>query len=111
MSTIKEIWYGQRSLAETYWIWGILLTIANFAGGFAAGLLSAAAGNGFPLFLFIAISVPTSICYQVGLWRSATNHPSGWATLVKVLIVIAVPFNLITWANLFLTGLKAFKSV
>lgn len=108
MSVVKEVWYGQRSLAQTYWLWGILVSVIAFLGAFIAALMAIAMGNGFPFFFFVAILMPIHIWYMVGLWRSATNHPSGWATLVKVMYVFSVPYALYNWITLFSMGSEAF---
>jgi hypothetical protein len=55
----------------------------------------------FPLYLYIALVLPTGVWQTVANWRSATNHPSGWATLVKVLVVISIPILLVQYAALF----------
>jgi hypothetical protein len=95
MSFVKEVWYGQRSLAQTYWFWGGLIgtLVVGIGARLIAVQLVVLTRNLFPLLLYLALWLPIYIWITVGLWRSATNHPSGWATLVKVLTVIGVPLT------------------
>jgi hypothetical protein len=108
ISYIREVWYGQRSLGETYWLWGWLVvgTVIGGAGKFLFLMLAETLRNPFPLYLYFALLLPVVVWYNVGLWRSATNNPSGWATLVKVLYVIQVPLALVSWLGILMNALK-----
>src|ERR1039457_4692302 len=94
MAVIREVWGGYRSLGETFWLWGVL--VGSIMVGFGGGLATMAAIQEFnslwPIFVLLAITLPLNVWLMVGLWRCATNHPSGWAIVVKVLCAIGAPF-------------------
>jgi hypothetical protein len=96
---IREVWFGQRSLGETYWLWGWLVSaiLVGAIGRVIFFTIATATGTKFPIYLYFALLLPVDVWHLVGQWRSATNHPSGWATLVKVSYVLAVPVMIITW--------------
>lgn len=103
MSFVKDVWYGQRSLAETFWLWDVLIgnVVLGYGGAYIVGSLLMQTSNLFPLFLYVALTLPYSVWVTVGLWRSARNHPSGCATLVLGLIVLSIPLTIYNLINLF----------
>jgi hypothetical protein len=103
MSFVKDVWYGQRSLAETFWLWNVLIgtVVLGYGGIYLVGLLIMQIRNLFPFFLYFALTLPYSVWITVGLWRSARNNPSGCATLVLGLIVIGIPLTIYNWITLF----------
>ena len=99
---IREVWYGQRSLAQTFWGWGVLfnvLLVQNLGGFMVVMLASDNYVNLIAFFYLALIWIPVSIWIVVGLWRSATNNPGFWATAVKILVVIVIILNVVQWAT------------
>lgn len=101
---IREVWYGKRSLAETFWGWGVLFNVllVQNAGPFMVVML---ASDNYvdviALFYLALIWIPLSIWVIVGLWRSATNHAGLWAGVVKILVVIAIMLQIAPLAMFF----------
>lgn len=90
---IRDVWYGQRSLAQTYWGWNFLFgsILVGNVGLLLVGLIAASTGLSFLMFIYLAlVVVPVSVWVLVGCWRSATNNPGFWAGVVKFLVVIGV---------------------
>jgi hypothetical protein len=100
---IREVWYGQRSLGETWWWWNFL--VVSILLGQGLGYLMEVAvretQSTFPAVLYLGLMLPVQIWIGVGTWRSATNHPSGWAIVAKVLTVVGVGFSLFLYFILF----------
>ncbi len=99
MAFIREVWYGQRSLEETFWLWNML--IGGIVLGQIVKLIAQAIaidiGSLYPVYLYIAFSVPYSIWNRVGLWRSASNSEGCWAGGVKILLIIGIILEIIGW--------------
>src|SRR6202035_1079889 len=86
VSLLKEVWYGQRSLAETYWIWYWLVGELVIGKGFRFIFLewAKAIQSMFPIYLFLALVLPYSFWSLVGLFRSARRRKGfwGWAAMI-----------------------------
>jgi hypothetical protein len=93
-------WRGELSLPVSYWINNILSVLLIYA--LAAPLVAfvgdgRTAGNGsiaaaYSLYFITALAI--SLWQLIGVWRSATHHPSRggkafWAGVVKLLVVVA----------------------
>lgn len=107
VTRLREVWYGQRSLAETYWGWGIIGTIA----GYLLAVITVAAGMsiGRPIIGFalcFVLVIPISVFLFVANWRSASNNPGFWATIVKIVVVIQVIYLVIEFGMLFTGALN-----
>ena len=91
---VAEVWDGDRSLAETYLLWNVL--VGNIGIGFIGGYLVSALNAPFLAFLYFAlIAIPYTIWIVIGSWRSATKNPGAFAIAVKLLIVFGL-FKLTT---------------
>jgi len=90
---IREVWYGQRSLAETWWFWNVL--IVNILLGEVVALITILSailsGSYFPFLLSKVLTIPCAIWIIVGIWRSASNTGSFWADVAKFLLIIQSP--------------------
>lgn len=101
---MREVWYGQRSLAETFWGWGVLFNVllVQNAGPFIVVMLTSDKYvDLIALFYLALIWIPLSIWVIVGLWRSATKHAGLWAGVVKILVVIAIILQIVPLVMLF----------
>jgi hypothetical protein len=93
-------WLGELSLPVSYWInnilsvlliYALVVPLVAFVGdGRTIGSGSIAAA--FSLYFIAALAI--SLWQLIGVWRSATNHPSRggkafWAGLVKLLVIVA----------------------
>ncbi|HUK02044.1 MAG TPA: GYF domain-containing protein [Steroidobacteraceae bacterium] len=93
-------WRGQLSLPISYWINGALLTVALLAAiGIVrqSGVLDdiGARRTGLWVLGVFAVGFAASVWQFVGIWRSATRHPStggsrGWAIVAKVMVVLGL---------------------
>jgi hypothetical protein len=102
ISFVREVWQGQCPLSETYWFWGWLINglFIGLLGGILVGSVTGITGNSFFWYLYLALEFPISIWLLIGIWRSARNHPSVWATVVKVSYIITVPATILYWARI-----------
>jgi hypothetical protein len=92
-AVIREVWQGQRSLAQTFWGWHVLfnvLLVQNLGGFMIVMLVGDDYVNSVALLYMVLVWIPVWIWVIVGLWRSATNNPGFWAVVVKILVVIAI---------------------
>ena len=85
-------WNGDVSLAKSYWLIGVLLTIGVVL---VATFLVIAVG--LPYEAMFGIYIPWVIYITVGIWRSADKYkgPKFWAILAKIAMVIGVLLNFI----------------
>lgn len=103
ISFLRNVWYGNRSLGQTWWFWNCFF--GNFVVGGIGGLLvipsiSEQMQSAYPLLLYVvAVIIPYTIWISVGSWRSATNHPSRWSDVVKALVVASIPLNIVSWVS------------
>lgn len=85
---IKELWYGDISLAKTFWLFGVLVGILfNFAFKFIEF------GSAFFIFLlFVALNYTYLVFIFVAIWRSANKYkgPKAWAILAKIIVIIGI---------------------
>jgi hypothetical protein len=98
MAFIRDVWYGQRSLGEMWWLWNVLIgnLCIGLGGGFLTKWLATTLGSQYPIYLYNVFLISYSIWLGVGLWRSATNHPGSVAYFVKFWFVANVIFILIS---------------
>jgi hypothetical protein len=101
-SYFSRHWRGELSLAQSYWLNGVLVGFV-FRALFIAGvaLLGAFVKDHsllVPSFILLTL-VPVAVCIWqvVGIWRSADNYSEGggrsmWANLAKIGCVIGVLF-------------------
>ena len=102
---LREVWYGQRPLGETYWLWGFLISgVVTWVLLFIAYVAVTGIHSTYPFYAYLALQIPFSIFIWVALWRSATENPGFWAAVVKVLVVIGGVFAVYGWIQLLLTG-------
>jgi len=87
-----------------WWTWNVLIG-SILIGTIAANMVRAITEeihNKFPVALFITLTLPFHAWVFVGTWRSARNHPGGWANVVYILLVISAVLNLIALVTLFM---------
>ena len=89
---VYEVWHGQRTLNETFWVWHV--RFANifcwYIGGYFALNLSISTFRPIYGYLFICISIPISIWAWVGIWRSSRKASGDGPVLAKVAVVMSV---------------------
>ena len=105
LNTVGEVWRGERSLTETWWIWKVLVgTLGIGVGlGFLAGLLTSITHSSLPLYLLLAISLPYDIWIWVGCMRCAWARQGfwGWVVIILCIVGLATAFSSIpTWVRL-----------
>jgi hypothetical protein len=93
---IREVWKGDRSLGETFWLWGFIVVglIVDLGGFFGSEALLDATGDLFWVVLHYFLYVPAAIWAWVGIWRSATNNPGGWAFVAKCVVGFVIAFEM-----------------
>lgn len=103
MKFVSEVWYGQRSLAQTFWLWyGLFVGLFIGGGGAVIAMMFAlTTASMFPVYLIGALSLPINVWILVGLWRSATNNPGFWAVVVKISVVLGIIGLIVNWAQIF----------
>ena len=94
MRIVWDVWYGRRSLAETFWLWNIMLNIVvmSFIGPMIAAMFAVTFNSVMPFYVWTALFVLFSFWLLMGLWRCATRNPGGWATAAKAFIVVYVVY-------------------
>lgn len=117
---VGKHWRGELSLAQSYWVNGLLL---SFLAGVGATLLEGPLSEqrlydavAFGLGLIAALSVVT-VWQFVGIWRSATNTSSRtgrvlWPRVAKFLVVVgtlSAAANIVTAATDSLKALAALE--
>ena len=105
MNTIGEVWRGERSLTETWWIWKVLVgNLGIGAGlGFLAGILSSVTHSSLPTYLLLAVCLPYDSWIWIGCIRSAWTRQGfwGWAVLVLCIVWLVADLTSIpTWVRL-----------
>src|SRR5215813_6438885 len=96
MRRVAKLWKGELSLAEAFWLWGVVGILAiSFGGqflitrlilaGFVSGLL-------FFSYVLIAIGIGYLVLVSVGIWRSAAQYTGlrlwSWASRGMVIAVV-----------------------
>lgn len=103
LKIIGDVWNGNRSLKETFWLWNSLVGGIGL-GYFGDKILIATFIKSENLVKIYAIYLVACFVYNiwstVGLWRSASKSESLWAGFVNLLILIAI--------SIFLTKLVTF---
>jgi len=90
MNTIGEVWRGERSLAETWWIWKVLIGNLGIGVGlgFLAGTVSALTHSSLPIYVLLALCLPYDIWIWVGCIRSAWTRQGFWGWVVIILCIV-----------------------
>ncbi len=103
MKFVSEVWYGQRSLAQTFWLWYVLFVglFIGVGGAVIAMMFALTTASMSPAHLIGALSLPINVWILVGLWRSATNNPGFWAVAVKISVVLGIIGLIVNWAQIF----------
>lgn len=78
MSALRRFWQGHLTLAEAFWIWGILGggVLALFLTVFTLMLLAFEAPAWAAVTLML-VHVPANLFLLVGVWRSAARADVG----------------------------------
>lgn len=93
ISFIREVWYGQRSLAQTFWLWNLLLAdlVVWYGGGLLALTLAMITYRMLFIYLFWVISISISVWVWVGLWRAAAMKSDWfWSLVIRGYIVVGI---------------------
>jgi hypothetical protein len=92
MNTVGEVWRGERSLTETWWIWKVLIGNLGIGVGlgFLAGVLSSVTHSSLPIYLLLAICLPYDIWTWVGCIRSAWTRQGFWGWVVIILCILGL---------------------
>jgi hypothetical protein len=97
MSRLKEVWSGQRSLVETFWIWNVL--IGNFILGqglfFICKKWAESRQSDFPLYLSAAIWFPYAFWIVVGVYRSGKKHGGFWGWVAIILSIFGAAVKVV----------------
>jgi len=107
---ILRHWRGELSLAQAYWVVGLLVTIGAYAVGVAIGAIADPTHIGarnygivFTAFLFLLCAI--TVWQIIGVWRSAGNHIKStkrylWASLARVVMVLAALRSIADFGNI-----------
>jgi hypothetical protein len=90
--SIREVWRGERSLAETWWIWNVLIGKLgiDLGLGLLAGMLAEATGSLTSVAVFVIIALPYTLWTLVGCFRSAWARQGFWGWVVIILCILYV---------------------
>ena len=105
LDIIGEVWRGERSLAETWWVWKVLIGNLGIGVGlaFVTGLITGLSHSAIPIYLFLPICVTYDVWSLVGCFRSAWARQGFWGWVVIILCVVNVITALASipdWAHL-----------
>lgn len=101
MSVIYQVWWGRRSLAETFWLWsvvvgGLLIDAPYWVSLGLAAMRPAVfgnalcTGNGIPIiYVYLVPAVAVKAWLAVGLVRSRSRFAAPWSFLMKALALFA----------------------
>lgn len=89
INVIKRLWYGDYSLAKTYWGWGLL---GGIALGFLLTIPAVVVGSITLIYLVELIRLAFSVIMLVAIWRSARKYTGSriWRFLAQLGAVGAV---------------------
>lgn len=90
---IKKLWQGKVSLVETYWLWGVLVSIVLSLGVSMAPLVNQTFAVIVSLVAFLY-----AIFISVAIWKSASLFEGKllWKYLAKIAVIL--PFILLAWS-------------
>jgi hypothetical protein len=97
MNTVREVFRGERSLAETWWIWKLLIGNLGIGVGLGslAGVLRSVTHSSLPIYLLFAICLPYNFWISAGCirsasgcTRSASNRQRFWGWVVVILFCL-----------------------
>lgn len=96
-----SIWRGQRSLAETFWLWtvGIVWVVIYIGGSFVAVTVSRGLETEEPYIWYLAAIIIGTVWSTVGLWRSAARAGGLWSILARVAQLIVVASIILLFAR------------
>ena len=91
MSALRRFWQGDLTLAEAFWIWGVLGggVLALFLTVFTMMLLAFEAPAWTALALMVA-HVPVNLFLLAGVWRSAARPGVGPDLRFAARLIMAV---------------------
>jgi hypothetical protein len=97
---VSDVWWGRRSLAQTYWGWGALL---GFFLAIPQLVMQSLGPQGtVPNYLWwVLVLGPYRVWSTVGIWRSASRSQSGWAVLAKVGVTLSMIYLVLIFAASF----------
>ena len=103
MSMIGEVWRGERSLGETFWFWGLIVSelVIGLGGMSVATSMMENSHSAYPMYLYLNVMLPVIIWETVATWRSATKHPGWWASMLKGIMLIGFPLRLMAVVEVF----------
>lgn len=98
---ISDVWHGRRPLGEIFWKYGFFVGgVAMYASLVVCSVISGFTNSQAPYYLWIVLTTPVNVWLYVGLWRSATRNPGGWATVVKIYVVLSAIRQVASWVRL-----------
>jgi|SoiMethySBSTD1v2_1073268.scaffolds.fasta_scaffold80708_2 GYF domain 2 len=107
---ILRHWRGEFTLAQAYWVVGLLVTIGAYATGAAIGVVAdpaqiGARNHGIVITAFLFLLCAITVWQIVGVWRSAGNHIRStkryfWASLARVVMVLAAIRSVVDFGNI-----------
>lgn len=93
-------WRGKQSLAKSYWLNGVLMTViagiaAQATVGWAEGGSLSLTSSAIVLISMNAVLLGIAVWAWVGIWRAAKNHKanggsSGWAALAQASVCLGI---------------------
>jgi hypothetical protein len=98
-SYITRHWRGNLSLAVSYWVSGVLGTLAILLGFLLLGSWLKIEPDGSPLIPAVTISAgwlfqaAVDVWWRIGVWRAAGNHSARrgrrfWAGVARVMVIL-----------------------
>lgn len=103
MGFVGMVWRGECSLAQTFWLWNVIvggIVIGGISKAMVIALGSEGTASGAGDVVLLLLTVPYGLWIMVGLWRSASNNPGFWASNVKIGVVFQAIFAVIQWQTL-----------
>jgi hypothetical protein len=100
--TLREVWRGERSLAETWWIWNVLIGKLGIGIGLIlpAAVLFQATKIWLPFAVILIVYFSYTVWIWVGCFRCAWARRGFWGWVVIILCILGVLQTLVSLSRL-----------
>lgn len=96
MGSLRALWKGQQSLAQTFWVSYFLFCfwVAPIIAGVVLGVCIVLHAKSAGIALATVIYANYFFIATIGVWRSAARYPGFglWPILARIVVVVMAPF-------------------